>query len=87
MTSRRSVPPVIIWTVLIAATCASWLIAEQTAAGKYVASAIVIIAAFKINLVVSQFMELKWRHQPFRAVITVWIVAVSAVNIIGLFRA
>jgi heme/copper-type cytochrome/quinol oxidase subunit 4 len=79
----KSVSPPIIWVILVAITLLSWLAAEGQIASRFVASAVIIIAAFKINLVVGHFMELKWRPRPFRIIVTGWLMIVTTIIIVG----
>lgn len=79
----KSVSPPVIWIVLIAITVLSWLVAEGPIASRFAASAVIILAAFKINLVVGHFMELKWRPRPFRIIVTGWLMIVTTLIIGG----
>jgi heme/copper-type cytochrome/quinol oxidase subunit 4 len=76
-----------VWLLLILATLASWLLTEDVQAARFGATVVILIAAFKINLVVSYFMELGWQPQPFRIVISGWILFVSTIIIVGYWAA
>jgi heme/copper-type cytochrome/quinol oxidase subunit 4 len=79
--------PLQVWILLVAATLISWVVTEDTIAAKFGATAVVLIAAFKINLVVSHFMELKWQPRPFRIVISGWLTLVTTIIIGGYWAA
>jgi heme/copper-type cytochrome/quinol oxidase subunit 4 len=79
--------PLQVWISLVAATLISWVVTEDTIAVKFGATAVVLIAAFKINLVVSHFMELKWQPRPFRIVISGWLTLVTTIIIGGYWAA
>jgi Prokaryotic Cytochrome C oxidase subunit IV len=72
-----------IWAVLVAATLLSWFLKGDAVSAKVGATAVILIAAFKINLVVSHFMELKWQPRPFRIVVSIWLTTCSAIIIGG----
>ncbi|MEY2926477.1 MAG: hypothetical protein RL367_954 [Pseudomonadota bacterium] len=76
-----------IWLVLIAATLISWSLTDSTRAARWGATAVILIAAFKINLVVSHFMELKWQPRPFRIILSSWIALVTTIIIGGTWAA
>lgn len=75
--------PARVWLLLVAATLASWWLAEDLASGRIAATAAILIAAFKINLVVAHFMELRWRPRPWRMAIAGWIALVTAIILAG----
>lgn len=83
----RALSPQAIWAILVAITVLSWLLAEGPLASRFAAGAVIVIAAFKINLVVGHFMELQWRPRPFRIVVTVWLAAVTTIIIAGQWAA
>ena len=58
-----------------------------TAAAKLGTTAVILIAAFKINMVVAHFMELKWQPRPFRIIITGWLALVTTTIIGGYWAA
>jgi heme/copper-type cytochrome/quinol oxidase subunit 4 len=59
--------------ILVLASGLSWLLAEGAIAARLSTSAVILIAAIKINLVVTYFMELDWRPRPWRLLLTGWI--------------
>jgi heme/copper-type cytochrome/quinol oxidase subunit 4 len=75
--------PVYIWLLLVAATLLSWFVTEDTRTAKIGATLVVLIAAFKINLVVAYFMELKWQPRPFRFIVSSWLAFVTTIIIGG----
>jgi heme/copper-type cytochrome/quinol oxidase subunit 4 len=79
--------PLHIWALLVSATVLSWFLAEGHASAKIATTAIILIAAFKINLVISHFMELKWQPRPYRLVLTAWLALVATIIIGGYWAA
>lgn len=76
-----------IWMLLVAASLLSWLLIEGAQAAKWGATAVVLIAAFKINLVIGHFMELQWQPAPYRLVLSVWLTLVTTIIIGGYWAA
>lgn len=68
-----------VWAILVAATLLSWFLKSEVVSAKVGATAVILIAAFKINLVVSHFMELKWQPRPFRFIVTGWLALVTII--------
>jgi Prokaryotic Cytochrome C oxidase subunit IV len=81
------VKPFHIWLLLVAATCISWLLTEDIQTVRLGSTAVILIAAFKINMVISHFMELQWRPAPFRLLLSVWLALVSSIIIGGYWAA
>ena len=77
----------IVWLFLIAASLLSWFLVEGADAAKSGATAVILIAAFKINLVIAHFMELKWQPAPYRIILTSWLGLVSTIIIGGYWAA
>lgn len=75
-----------VWAILIAATLVSWFVTEDTQYGKLGSASVIIIAAIKMNLVVSHFMELNWRPLPYRIIVTGWLTFVTMI-IVGSYLA
>lgn len=65
------------WAVLVVATLLSVGLAESGAAGRTATVAVMLIAAFKVRLVFLHFMELDSGAMPWRAVLEVWVAAVT----------
>jgi len=76
-----------IWAILIAASLFSVFLKGNAVPAKVGATAVILIAAFKINLVVSHFMELKWQPRPFRFIVTGWLALVTIIIIGGYWAA
>ncbi len=76
-----------VWLLLIAATLASFFLTEGTQAAKLGATAVILIAAFKINMVIAHFMELKWQPASYRLVLSGWITLVTTIVIGGYWAA
>lgn len=75
-----------VWAILIVATLGSWFVTEDTEYAKLGSASVVIIAAIKINLVVSHFMELRWRPLPYRIIVSGWLTFVTMI-IVGSYLA
>lgn len=72
-----------IWALLVAVTLVSWLLTEETAAAQVGTTAVIAIAAFKVNMVIAYFMEVAWQPRPWRFVLSAWIVAVLVIVLGG----
>ena len=72
-----------IWLLLVAATLFSWTITEQAANAWLGTIAVVLIASFKIHMIICHFMELEWPHKPWWQVLHVWLVVVTTLIIGG----
>jgi Prokaryotic Cytochrome C oxidase subunit IV len=79
--------PLYIWILLIAASLFSWFVTEDMSVGKWGTTAVILIAAFKINLVIAHFMELKWQPGPYRVVLSGWLAVVTTIIIGGYWAA
>lgn len=66
------------WLVLVAATCASWLVGTGHGTGSMVAVLVLAIAAVKIRLVGLDFMELRNAPLPLRVAFEIYCVALWA---------
>jgi hypothetical protein len=76
-----------VWLLLVLATLTSWLVTENAQAVRYGATAVILIAAFKVNMVTAYFMELGWQFKPFRIIISGWITLVTIIIIGGYWAA
>jgi hypothetical protein len=76
-------PATRVWLVLMAAAVLSWMISEHSTAAKVATSAVVLIAALKVRLIVMHFMELRWRPRPWRILFELWISGVTAIILGG----
>jgi len=65
------------WLALMAATLASFAAAEAVGAARLATSAVMLIASFKVRLVVMHFMEASWAAGPWRWALEAWIAAVT----------
>jgi heme/copper-type cytochrome/quinol oxidase subunit 4 len=72
-----------VWLVLVALTLASFALAEGAHAARLAATAVILIAAFKVRLVFVYFMELEWKPLPWRFLFELWTVASAAIIIGG----
>jgi heme/copper-type cytochrome/quinol oxidase subunit 4 len=75
------------WTVLVAAGMLSWALTEKAAAVRFATTAVILIAAFKVRLVVIYFMELQWQSRPWRVVFELWTLAVTGIILGGYWLA
>ncbi|HWS63454.1 MAG TPA: cytochrome C oxidase subunit IV family protein [Steroidobacteraceae bacterium] len=81
--SALRLPATRVWLVLIAAAVSSWTVSEHSTAVKVAASAVVLIAALKVRLIVMHFMELRWRPRPWRMLFELWTFGVTAIILGG----
>jgi Prokaryotic Cytochrome C oxidase subunit IV len=72
-----------VWAILVAATLTSGFLAMGRVSAKVAATAVIIIAAVKIAIVIRHFMELQWTHKPFGPALSVWLVVSSAIIVGG----
>jgi len=78
-----SLTPARAWLLLVALAMLSWALAERSGAARLATTAVIVIAAIKVRLVVAHFMELEPSHLPWRRVVDVWVVAVTAIILGG----
>lgn len=68
-----------VWAVLIVATCAStWVLSNNSVTPQVATVAVMLIAAFKVRLVILHFMEVRRAPLPLRLVCEGWVLAVTA---------
>jgi cytochrome c oxidase subunit IV len=79
--------PLHIWLSLIIASLLSWFVTEDADFAKWGTTTVILIAALKINLVISHFMELKWQPSPYRLILSVWLTGVTTIIIGGYWAA
>ncbi len=75
------------WLALVAVTLVSFALAEGAASPRLAATLVMLIAAFKVRLVVVHFMELRWRPLPWRVLLECWTVAITLVIVGGYWLA
>jgi ABC-type uncharacterized transport system permease subunit len=71
------------WIILVAAALASWLLTERSGTVRIGTSLVMLIAAFKVRLVVGHFMELKYQPRPWRIVFDGWALIVTIIILGG----
>jgi len=79
----RAWPVSLVWGVLAGASVLGFLFAEGMAPARIAAIAAIVLAAVKVDLVISQYMELDWRHRPLRLMMAAWLAAVTALLLGG----
>jgi cytochrome c oxidase subunit IV len=68
-----------VWAALMLATCAStWLLSKNCVTPGVASVAIMLIAAFKVRLVMRHFMEVRRAPLALRFVCDGWLLAVTA---------
>jgi hypothetical protein len=72
---------------MVAATLASFVAAETVQAARLATTAVVLIAAFKIRLVVAHFVEASWAAWPWRLALEAWIGCVTVLILAGYWLA
>lgn len=75
------------WLTLAGATVASWLVFEEAGAPGLAVTLVILIAAVKIRLVFTRFMELHGRVMPWRLVFEVWLALVTVIVLGGYWYA
>jgi hypothetical protein len=72
-------PVSIVWAALMLATCATtWLLSKNSVTPEVATVGIVLIAAFKVRLVIRYFMEVRRAPLALRLVCDGWLLAVTA---------
>ncbi|MCU1697799.1 MAG: Prokaryotic Cytochrome oxidase subunit [Mycobacterium sp.] len=72
-------PVTIVWAALMLATIAStWLLSNNSVTPEVATVAIMLIAAIKVRLVMSHFMEVRRAPLALRLVCDGWLLAVTA---------
>lgn len=85
---RLELPPeTLVYATLAGVTLANWLLAESAVAAPLAATAVMLIAAFKIRLVFIRFMELAGAVRPWRTIFEIWTAAVTALVILAYWLA
>lgn len=82
--SRRIVKT---WAVLVAATLLGFAFVEGLGGARAATTAAILLAMFKVNVVIERYMDLRWRHAPLRAVMAVWLGVVAVILLVGLWVA
>ena len=78
MTVRRK-PVSLIWLLLMTATCATtWWLSKDSFTATVGTVATMLIAAFKVRLVLLHFMELRHAPTPLRLIFEAWVLVVTA---------
>lgn len=75
--------PLAVWALLVGVTVAGWLAVEKGGDARLGATVVILVAAFKVNLVISHFMELGWRPPPFRLLTSIWVIGATAIILGG----
>ena len=71
-------PVTIVWAALMLATCAStWLLSNNSVTPGVATLTIMLIAAFKVRLVMRHFMEVRRAPLSLRLVCDGWLLAVT----------
>lgn len=90
MTARpaeRRVPVGIIWTALLVASLAGFALCEGLAPGRIAAILAIVLAAAKIHLIITQYMDLNWAHQPLRGLLAAWLAVVTLTLLASIWSA
>ena len=84
MIGRLGMRVTTVWIALVAATLAIGSLSEWYARGVQIVPTLMLIAAFKVRLVLLHFMELRVTRPPWRYILESW-VAVCSLLITGLY--
>lgn len=78
-------PATLVWIVLMVATIVTtWGLSKDAFAAKFATVSIMLIAAFKVRLVLLHFMELRHAPIPLRLVFEAWVLVATAA-ILGIY--
>jgi len=83
MNGILNLTPTRTWMLLVALAVLSWALTERVSAARLATTAVILIAATKVRLVVAHFMELEPWHLPWRRVFDVWVVVVGSIILGG----
>lgn len=83
MTARHD--STIALVALVAITLAGFASAEAAPPSLVAAFGAMGAGLVKVNIVISRFMHLRWRHSPFRQVLLAWLAVVAAIMLGGLW--
>ena len=73
-----------VWLVLVAATLVSWWLVERRGAAAHIATTTaLLIARFKVRMVLQNFMELRTAPRLWRAVFDAWVAVFIGVIVAG----
>lgn len=73
----------LVWLVLVLATCATtWWLSKDALTATVATVLMILIAAYKVRLVIVEFMGLRTAPIPWRIVGECWLLAVTAVILI-----
>ncbi|MES2301245.1 MAG: cytochrome C oxidase subunit IV family protein [Pseudomonadota bacterium] len=76
-------PVWLVWAVLAGASVTGFALAEGASTAPFAANAAVLLAAAKIHLIFGQYMEVRWKHQPLRSLLSVWLAIVTLILLAG----
>lgn len=78
-------PGSFVWLVLMLATViTTWVLSKDVIAATTGTVAIIVLAAYKVRLVLLHFMELRHAPLPLRFVFEAWVLVVAA-SLIGVY--
>lgn len=80
---QKQLPVVLVWAVLMVASLIGFALADGFAPPRVAASLAIVIAAFKVRLVITQYMEVRREHQPLCLLLTLWLAAVTVILLAG----
>ncbi len=91
MTRYLATPITAVWVILAALMALSWLIGNQYQAGdsetaRYVTVALMVVAFFKVRLVMLHFMEAKDAPFGLRLLAEAWVVGVGFMVLLMYFN-
>lgn len=73
----------VIWAALVVASLAGFAMGEGLAPARSAATLAILLAAGKIHLIITHYMELRWAHQPLRLLLAVWLAVVTLILLAG----
>lgn len=71
------------WLLLVGITLAGCLLTSDAADGHMTTTVVILLAAFKIRMVIIHFMEVPWAAHPWRIVLELWLVLVTTIILGG----
>lgn len=73
----------LVWLLLVTATIITWQVAEGEPLTNLSRTLLVAVSAFKVRLVIRQFMQLRSMPRPWQVAFDGWIMLAASIILIG----
>ena len=75
-------PAVLVWAILVLATALVWFLGGDQSDGHFATTALILVAFFKIRLVILHFMQIRDAVWPLRLIMEAWVIGVCTIILI-----